>query len=166
MPSIREFFVKKKEPKKFKVNESYKHKLSKQVLREWFYGGCDDSNLLFFKPNRTCGVWFEYPIVKTDTCNSIEHNWDELWRNEWDEYVPTYDELVEKNIIPVAVVDVVLVHKGSPMWFIEICHTHPTPKEKIEKLRRLGVDNLIEIDAEWIMKQTKKPNHIKYKKLI
>lgn len=26
-------------------------------------------------PNRECGVWFEYPIVKTVLYNSIEHNW-------------------------------------------------------------------------------------------
>ena len=30
----------------------------------------------------------------------------------------------------------------------------------------LGVRNLIEIDAEWIMKQTKKPTELKYKQLI
>jgi len=30
----------------------------------------------------------------------------------------------------------------------------------------LGVTNLIEIDAEWIMKQTKKPTELKYQHLI
>jgi len=30
----------------------------------------------------------------------------------------------------------------------------------------LGVTNLIEINAEWIMKQTKKPTEIKYKELL
>jgi hypothetical protein len=30
----------------------------------------------------------------------------------------------------------------------------------------LGVRNLIEIYAEWIMKQTKRPEKLKYKRLI
>ena len=46
----------------FTENESYKHKMAKNVLKEWF----DEtyrSNLGYIYPNRKCGVWFEYPIV-------------------------------------------------------------------------------------------------------
>lgn len=165
----------------FTENESYKHKMAKEVLKEWFYGG-DYIGDVGFRPYRGCGVWFEYPIVKTDKYNSIENNWDELLTNpkipkglnpysdEYEklqsEYVPTYDDCISLGIYPKQVIDVVLTEKGSPSWFIEICDKTPTSKEKIKELKMLGVTNLIEIDAEWIMIQTKKPSELKFKQLI
>jgi hypothetical protein len=160
--------------------ESYKHKMAKEVLKEWFYGGSNETNLGYIRPNRKCGVWFEYPIVKNNDYNSIESNWDEILTNPkitddmsdedkqklQDEYVPTYNECLEIGIYPKRVIDIVLTHKGVPLWFIEICHTNPTSQSKINELKILGVTNLIEIDAEWIMKQTKKPKELKYKQLI
>ena len=168
----------------FSVNESYMHKMSKEVLKEWFYGGDSggDSSLLddYICPNRECGVWFEYPIVKNKDYNSINCNWDEILENPnitenmsaeeksklQCEYVPTYDECINLNIYPKRVIDVVLTHEGAPHWFIEICHKNPTSQEKIDELEMLGLSNLIEVDAEWIMKQTKKPSKLKYKRLI
>jgi len=166
----------------FTENESYKHKMAKVVLKEWFSGGWGIGDVTF-DPNRTCGVFLEYPIVKTDKYNSIERNWDEILMNpkipKWDldtwsekaqnlqrEYVPTFDECISIGIYPKRVIDVVLTHKGMPWWFIEICHKNPTSQEKINELAMLGVTNLIEIDAEWIMKQTKKPTELKYQHLI
>jgi hypothetical protein len=161
----------------FTENESYMHKMAKEVLREWFCGGSRTGDIQF-EPNRPCGVWFEYPIVITDKYNSIECNWDELLPDpktpknispdtiEWGEYVPTYNECVSLGLYPKRVIDVVLTHKGVPRWFIEICHKNPTSQEKINELKRLGVENLIEIDAEWIMMQTTRPTTIKYKRLI
>ena len=165
----------------FTENESYKHKMAKEVLKEWFYGG-DYIGEVGSRTNRECGVWFEYPIVKTDEYNSIDYNWDEQltnpkipkemdpYSNEYDnlqsEYVPTYDECISLGIYPKRVIDVVLTHKGTPNWFIEICHKNPTSQEKINELEMLGVRDLIEIDAEWIMKQTKKPSELKFKRLI
>jgi hypothetical protein len=64
----------------FSVNESYKHKMAKEVLKEWFYGG-DNQLLDYICPNRKCGVWFEYPIVKNKDYNSINYNWDEILDN-------------------------------------------------------------------------------------
>jgi len=165
----------------FTENESYKHKMAKEVLKEWFSGGYGIGDISFW-PNRKCGVFFEYPIVNNKDYDSIHHNWDEQLTNpkitkemtldsaeHWNlqsEYVPTYDECVRLGIYPKRVIDVVLTHKGSPLWFIEICHKNPTSQEKINELKVLGVRNLIEIDAEWIMKQTKRPNEIEYNQLI
>jgi len=166
----------------FTENESYKHKMAKEVLKEWFYGGQCIGNIGCRSPNRECGVWFEYPIVNTDKYDSIQNNWDELltnpkipqeiepdsneYRDLQSEYVPTYDECISLGIYPKRVIDVVIPHKGTPSLFIEICHKNPTSQEKINELEMLGVRNLIEIDAEWIMKQTKKPTKLKYKQLI
>jgi hypothetical protein len=274
---------------KFVERESYKHKMAKEVLREWFYGGQTIGDI-YFTPDRKCGVWFEYPIVATAKYNSVRLNWDRLLerntnrkerntdkkvtynrQNEletlekyasmpiskpntanaksWfsvvksffysdrpankpdnipnnttdfndtpeikiddsyeiiesyanqtvipainnisnvneagkanntdtpqdlgkdnicllDEYVPKFDELIKLGIYPKRVIDVVLTHKGKPLWFIEICHKNPTSQEKITELKSMGVRNLIEIDAEWILSQIKRPERIKYKRLI
>ncbi len=226
--------------KKFTENESYKHKMAKDVLREWFYGGKSIGDIGIasgggFTPNRNCGVWFEYPIVVSEKWNSIYTLSDEIFTNPkitkelsekyeneckifetirnqkrevldeytllgdergwWDssnregmmwvckkdppqsneykqycnlqhEYVPTYEECINFGFYPTRMIDVVLIHKGQPFQFIEICHTNPVSQEKIDELRKLGVDNLIEIKAEWIMKQTKRPTKIQYKRLI
>ena len=88
------------------------------------------------------------------------------YNNLQSEYVPTYDECISLGIYPKRVIDVVLTSLGTPFWFIEICHKNPTSQEKINELEMLGVRNLIEIDAEWIMKQTKKPSELKFKRLI
>ena len=166
----------------FIENESYKHKMAKEVLKQWFQGGQSVGNIGGYRPNRKCGVWFEYPIVNNDDYNSIQHNWDEILDNpkipshiepysdEYNilqhEYVPTYDECISLGIYPKRIIDVVLTHKGNPSLFIEISHTNPTSQAKIDELELLGVRNLIEIDAEWIMKQTTKPNKLQYKQLI
>lgn len=167
---------------KFTENESYKHKMAKEVLKMWFYGGGMIGDVGCLRPNRDCGVFLEYPIVNTDEYNSITNNWDELLTdphipkaidedgNEYEvignEYVPTYNECISLDIYPNRIVDVVLSNKGSPEWFIEICYKNPTSQEKINELKLLGVKNLIEIDADWILNQTKKPDEIKYKQLI
>ena len=157
-------------------NESYKHKMAKEVLKEWFYGGERIGKVGGCCPNRECGVCLEYPIVKQEGyidgsnnkiggTNSIDNNWDEILQLE-DDCVPTYDECIRMSMYPKRIIDVVLTHKGHPEWFIEICHKNPTSQEKINELKKLGVYNLIEIDAEWIMKQTKKPTRLEYKQLI
>ncbi len=79
---------------------------------------------------------------------------------------PTFEECKKQKMFPIAIVDVVAVHKGTPEYFIEICHKNPVSFEKLCNLYENGVKNLIEIDANWILKQTKKPNKKKKKKKI
>ena len=50
--------------------------------------------------------------------------------DEFAEYVPTYEDCVKLGIYAKRVIDVVLPHKGTPQWFIEICHTNLTSTEK------------------------------------
>lgn len=98
--------------------------------------------------------------------NSWDNNWDEI-QGDCDEYVPTYDECVNiYKSYPISIIDVVCSHKGRPCIGIEICHKNSVSQEKINKLKEFGVYNLIEIDAEWILDQTKIPSQLKYKKLI
>lgn len=162
--------------------ESYKHKCAKEVFKKW----CDSSSWggdgkyiktnydsISWRSNRLQDAWLEYPIVVNDEINSIQYNWDEIYpgftindNREGNNFVPTYSECKEYNLQPIAVIDVVLPHKGSPAYFIEICHTNPVSNEKIEKLEKLGVKNLIEIDAEWILRQTNIPSTLQIKRWL
>jgi hypothetical protein len=169
----------------FIENESYMHKMAKEVLKKWFEETeTDDGSMCIggigFRSNRKSGIFLEYPICTNITTtwpdpayqnlNSWEKNWDEIADEEgkhFNEYVPTYDECVEiYKSYPIAIIDVVCSHKGSPYICIEICHKNPVSQEKINKLKEFGVDNLIEIDADWILNQTKIPSQLKYERLI
>lgn len=171
-------------------NESYMHLNAKQVLKNWFDNTLEDPGSSWktidpfdFRSNRASGVWLEYPICVGKDINSWESNWDEIILEQisdyeqinndrsilskYKEYVPTYDECVNKfRVYPIAVIDIVITHKGMPKYAIEICHKNPVSIEKKEKLKEIGVAELYEIDASWIMNQTKIPNEIKYRKLI
>lgn len=165
----------------FIENESYKHKMAKEVLKKWFEETKDDDGYMGigdigFRSNRKSGIFLEYPICTNITTtwpdpayqnlNSWERNWDEI-EGEFNEYVPTYDECVNiYKSYPIAIIDVVCSHKGSPSIGIEICHKNPVSQTKINKLKEIGVADLIEIDAEWILQQTKRPSKLKYARLI
>ena len=160
-------------------NESYKHKMAKEVLKKWFEDSEQNDYMTIgdigFRSNRKSGVFLEYPICKYiingNHDNSWQHNWDEILHEGeegyWNEYVPTYDECINKfNSYPIAIIDMVCSYKGQPYYAIEICNKNPVSQEKINKLKEFGVDNLIEIDADWILNQTKIPSQLKYKRLI
>lgn len=161
--------------KQFIENESYKHKHAKQILKKWFddinTGECCTLGDIYFRHNwgQSGGVLLEYPICKFN-------NGTDSWKYycvdnfEWSEngiIVPTYQECVNNyNSYPIAIIDVVCCHKGSPKIGIEICHKNPVSQEKIKKLKEFGVEQLIEINADWILNQVKMPSQLKYKTLI
>ena len=174
----------------FKINESYKHKCAKEIFKQWCqerprdkYGDVEPwptnfNETISWRSNRTQEAWLEYPIVVNDKTNSVKHVWDEIWHfsdlkeyywpdPDWKEnFVPTYTECIEKNRIPIAVIDVVLPHKGTLYFCVEICHTNPVSDEKIKKLQQAGVRHLIEIDAEWILRQIKIPSKLQIKRWL
>lgn len=155
-------------------NESYKHKMAKEVLKKWFEDSEQDDYMtigdISFRPNRKSGIFLEYPICEINDGNG----WTDSWQSNWDEinggpdeYVPTYEECINiYKTYPVAIIDLVCSHKGRPHIGVEICHKNPISQEKINKLKKFGVYALIEIDADWILNQTKPPNQLKYKTLI
>lgn len=170
----------------FTNNESYKHKCAKEIFKQW----CDSTSWsygdarrvstnynreLYWRSNRSQEAWLEYPIVVNSDINSIENNWDEIWPGLeggmdlfCNGFVPTYTECNEYNLYPISVADIVLPHKGSPSYFIEICHTNSVSNEKLEKLKQVMTHNasLIEIDAEWILRQTGIPSKLEIKRWL
>ena len=121
----------------FTNNESYKHKCAKEIFKQWCdseswdCGGCGGGDRcvptkngmeLRWRSNRSKKAWLEYPIVVNGDINSAEMNWDEIWPgNKIVEFVPTYVECKEYKLQPISVIDIVLPHKGRPLFFIEIC---------------------------------------------
>ena len=163
----------------FHKKDSYKHRCAKVIFKEWCQqkdkfeviddngrtGSLNCSN----QPER---ITFNYPI----TNDSLVYLWDENpLRPEGcpfeNGYVPTFDECIENGIYPKAIADIMIPHKGNPIYFIEIiCDKIKTPNSKVKKIGSL-IDNheynisqninYFEIDADWILKQTEVPNTIK-----
>ena len=175
---------------KFEENESEKHKRAKDIFKQWCSEwSTGDTNVVDTTDGKQISwgsscfkdAWLEYPIVKNEIINSIQNNWDECRNNEeWGmslpyadrtkdygpSFVATYKECVRSGLIPIAIVDVVLPDECKPKYFVEICHTNPVSDEKLAKLEKAGMRNLIEIDAEWILSQTDIPSKIQIKRWL
>ena len=148
---------------------------------------------IYWRSNRSVRAFLEYPIVVNNKIDSLHQNWDEIWpgfsedcrngtcnvhssddichedlckKGHWNGFVPTYSECKQYGLHPVAIIDVAIPSKGHPEYFVEICHANPVSNEKIEKLEKLGVYHLFEIDAEWIMKQVNIPDVLQIKRWL
>jgi len=170
--------------KKFVNCESYMHNCAKEVFASWLweeeymmtqYGYNIGATRLCRKP------MLEYPCVNYNNyinynnCNSLNNLIDEVTGGEV--MCPTFDQCKEKGWEVVAIFDIATAVKGTVYEAFEICHTHPVPKEKINKIKTFlekknkikfmnSPFDLYEIQADWILKQTKKPSIIQVKKLI
>ena len=146
---------------RFEAKESYKHKMAKQVLKEWLD---EDNSIKPFGHSDNGWVHLEYPIcIIPEVGNTWEY---ECFRN-YGEKVPSYKECVsEYNAYPVAIIDIIVVHKGFPVYAIEICNKNPVSKEKLKKLEEFGVTDLFEVNTDWILDQLERPKKIKCVRLI
>ena len=174
---------------KFEENESETHKRAQDIFKQWCgeWSTCDtnvvdttDGKQISWGSSCFKDAWLEYPIVKNEIINSVQYNWDECRKNEeWGmslhadrekefgpSFIATCKECIRSNLIPIAIIDVVLPGACKPKYFVEICHTNPVSDEKLAKLEKAGMRNLIEIDADWIMSQTAIPSKIKIKRWL
>jgi hypothetical protein len=60
----------------------------------------------------------------------------------------------------------VCTHKGQPHICVEVVHKNKVSDEKAKKLLEVGIDNLYEIGAYWVLSQVETPNEIKFNALI
>ena len=153
--------------------ESYLHKFSKEVLREWILGNpLSETKNTFkeftYKENlyNNDNILFEYAIVKNNEYDSINYSWSDMLGDGYDTINPTYTELRERNINVIAVIDMVILDKGKPAFFIEVKNTNPVSSVKLKKLKMLGLPNLYEFDCDYIMRQCNIPKILEYDKLI
>ena len=184
----------------FETKESYSHKLSKNVLKEWFINGLNLYSIEGKKENVDSisyritddDILFEYPlalVTKTfDNCPSNTfvsgYGWgylldksgssvQEWFPNDPMTYVPNYDECINSGYNPIAIIDLVVVHKGSIIFGIEICNKNPVSNNKQHKIIELynktnhhNQTPIFEIDSNWIMQQTKQPKTLLFKRQI
>ena len=161
----------------FVERESYKHKYAKQVVKEWLdtvgeiptnYKKWGGQFILGSHKNNRDGVWLEYPAgyYSKNGFNSIDSLFDETWDECQKDPVPTYQQCMEKKFNVVGILDIAVQHKGHIYQGIEICHKNPVSKEKVEKLRELGMLDLVEIDADWVLSQIGIPKVIKIKRML
>ncbi len=153
--------------------ESYLHKFSKEVLREWFVGNPLNVKKNTFKEFSYTendfnneNILFEYAIVKNNEYDSIKYSWSEMLGDGYETINPSYEELRERNINVIAVIDMVILSKGKPTYFIEVKNTNPVSNIKLKKLKMLGLPNLYEFDCDYIMRQCNIPKILEYDKLI
>jgi len=153
--------------------ESYLHYYSKNVLKSWFQGDkLKETKHIFNEFTYTENLYnndniiFEYCIVKNNEYNSIDYSWSDLLGDGINTINPTYQELKNQDINVIAVVDIVIMDKGKPKYFLEVMNKSPVSSIKLKKLKKLGMKNLYEIDANYIMRQVGVPNTLKYEKLI
>ena len=151
--------------------ESYSHKLSKQVIKDWIINPLLECNNFFnefefYNSNRIDSVLYEYGIYKRNNIDSVVYDWSSLLGDGCATYNPSFQELAKQGIYCPSVVDMVLLNDNKPYLFIEIKKTHPVSKKKIDLLKTMGVKNLIEIEAEYVMNQCSKPHNLQYVRLI
>ena len=161
----------------FVERESYKHKCAKEVVKEWLDTkgeiptNCEVNDRPFIlgsHRNNRDGVWLEYPVgYYEEHGDSVHTLFDEAWSGdiEWNS-VPTYQQCMEKKFNVVGILDIAVQHKGNIYQGIEICHKNPVSDEKVEKLRKLGISDLVEIDADWVLSQIGIPEKIKIKRIL
>jgi hypothetical protein len=79
----------------------------------------------------------------------------------------SYEECIYMGLYPKATVDIVLLQKGLPVYCIAIFKTSAVTDMKTAKLHKAGVQNLIELNADWIINQNELPSQLQtYRWLI
>jgi hypothetical protein len=160
-------------------NESYLHKHAKDVLNRWLEecNGCITCQLdkeklrLIWRPN-----WCE--INNEESIDDFIYDLV-YWHNKHDNQsenlcgeLSSYESATLQGHKVVAVIDVVVIHKGMPNYLFEVCHTNPVSKDKLDKIMDCiartpssSIKYLIEIDASWIMKQVSRPSVLMVKNI-
>ncbi len=157
-------------------NEGNMHINAKEIFRNWCFNrpkrwNTDNDVDLNWQSIGTHVVAFEYPIVD-GVFNSVKMSWDDIWYRSTGgsrhNFVPTYEECrYNMGIYPVAMVDIVALQKGLPLYCFEIHKTNEVTDMKTKKLHKAGVRNLIELEADWIVKQNEFPSQLQtYRWLI
>lgn len=167
----------------FIENESYIHKCAKEILKGWLLENYKKGHCISFdidikgekqncccQPNREkeAAIVLEYPIINYYDDNSWDRVLDENM-NIFDKKItntPTYKDCCNIGKPPLAIIDLVILHKGSVKFGFEICHKNPVSKKKQDILQKNNCYHIYEIDALWILSQTKKPKVLKLKRQI
>jgi hypothetical protein len=107
------------------------------------------------------GVWTEYPIcLNKDNHITGLGAWDEY--GPWGAKPPSYNEVIEMGLLPIAIFDVAIQHKGYIVHAFEVVHRNDISDTKLEYINRIvdysaGMLQVRRIDADWILSRVKRP---------
>lgn len=158
----------------FIERESYAHKAAKSIVCGWLreqaavvgYDEYAALSPLWWRVNRDgpeWGVLLEYPFAEKEgrmvgRCPA------------WDEVIgvtsPSFDQCIRSSYNVLAVADIAIQHKGEIAAVVEITWKNSLSSEKKALYKRLRVDQIIEVDAHWVLSQIEKPTALKYRDLF
>lgn len=153
----------------FIAKESFLHKLAKEQLFKWLEEeenkGNDCCKFAQFSWRQKYGVFMELPFHETDDvyyfeCSafaSFDHN---------NNFVPLDIDRGKILFVP----DIVVFHKGTPIYIFEIVASNPLTDRKIQAIKTFFGDyyhiEVYEVSAMDIMKMLKKPDFLPCKQII
>ena len=148
-------------------NESYAHKCAKRILIKWLENNCTLMNM-DKQEQKNLSFYEEYPIIDQSNYNSWSRSLIELLnskKRDKYEYV-SVKECNDNGLFQCAVIDIVCLNNNRPCGGFEIVNTHECDNIKISKLKKAKCQDIYEISADWILKQTKPPNYLKILKKL
>ena len=163
-------------PARRRSTESHAHRHAKRLLAQWLReaaeaagldGHADFCGAVGWRVNRpgpSWGVWTEYPILSDWT--GLDPVWDETAGGIAKVQIgrqtepPSFDDLIERGLHPVAILDLAIQHKGRIEYGIEVRHKHACDAAKIALLRPHMT--LIEVTTHWVLGQVDRPTTIPY----
>jgi hypothetical protein len=166
--------TKNKKPK-FVENESYKHKLAKELLLKWLRDQDEKKDfcrVAQFEWRSNYGIFCELPFYETSHPHYFEESgglikpWDYNFAKK--SYKKNnYDFLFDNNFNKGAILfkpDISLTHKGGVTKLFEIKNTHEVTSDKLLRIikffRRYHIE-VYEIEAEEILRHCNVPEYIK-----
>ena len=90
---------------------------------------------------------------------------DEKYRCNFSNYAPTYSQSIKYGKT-IKILDLAIAHKGLIKYGIIMTDKKTINYELLKKLKESGLENLIEIDSDWVLEQTERPDFIKIKKFL
>lgn len=178
---------------KYDYHESFKHKTAKELLHSWLKEIHDDNTIdysiehpfgkaLPFYWRKNYGVFIELPFYTSSDPYYFECSGGLSCKHDPVLYdhpsqVPECDcEFDENGFLKsfnrghfLFVPDITIFHKGEAKIFIEVVHTNPTSKDKLNKILKFFSGHWIEvyeISADSILNCTNKHKKLDFKTII
>lgn len=158
--------------KNFKPNESYLHEHAKNLLADKFREiekNNDFCNFGCLSWRSNYGVFTELPFHSSDDIYYFECSAG-IRDGEFEDngnYLDRFNPFFDRGKI-LFVPDIVIFHKGTPKYIIEIVHTNSVPDWKINKISQFFNENIeiYEVSAYEIMCQVGKLDNVTFVKVM
>lgn len=144
-------------------HESYAHHTAKTIFAGWLRTAAENAGYDEYanfagiewrvnRPSPLWGVYEEYPLLHDDSV---------VWDEQGYAIPPTYKEMKKNFKGDFKIADIVVQHKGSIIYVIEIVHKNALSQEKEDFYNSMLVrPKIIVIPTHWILGQIGIPQSI------